>query len=827
MSRRWWPVVAGLVVVGASLPFVAHPSFAATPTLAVVPSPDATVGSPSAQTANDLLAVTSTTTGDAWAVGWYQAGTSASPLPQTLIEHFDGTSWSIVPSPDQLNVNGVATSNELVAVSADSATDVWAVGWYVDVNAYGYPVDQLLVEHYNGTAWSLAPATASPFDAFGPRATENQFLGVAAASPTNVWAVGQYHSGSTAETLIEHFDGTSWSIVASPNPGTSANVLTAVALDGAGGADAVGYTSTGTVDQTLIEHYDGTAWSIVASPDTSTTLSNQLAGVAATSAADIWAVGTASGGTGTTPVDQTLIEHYDGTAWSIVSSPDTSTTLSNQLAGVAAASATDIWAVGTASGGTGTTPVDQTLIVGSPPASTTSVTASVSSPVVGQAVTYTATVSGSAAATATGTVSFTDNGAPIPGCTSVPLASGAATCPATAGNAATHTVATTYSGDDVHLPSSGSLAVVVAPAATSTSLSAPFTSVAVGQAVTVTAAVTASAPGSGTPSGTVSFDLNGTALTSCTSVALTAGMATCSYTPSATGSLSFTASYSGSTDDLASTAPALGLSAVVAATTTTLVSAANPSLAGAPATYAASVDAVAPATGTPTGSVTFTSNGADLAGCVAVPLTSGMATCQVDMPLAGTFSIVATYLGSATDAGSPSPVLSQVVQAGVLTVQDIPTGSNPSQSSVTLSPVTLGSLQGPGPGGPQFAQATGTLDMVGVSDNRGTEPGWSVTGQLEGDFANASPVGPADDNVIPADFLTWRPSPVAPSPGADLSGVSAGPGATLSTTTPTVLCAATPGSGGGSYGCQATLSLAVPPYVAAGHYTATLLLITS
>ena len=827
MSRRWWPVVAGLVVVGASLPFVARPSFAATPTLAAVPSPDATTGSPPTQTANDLLAVTSTTTGDAWAVGWYQAGTSASPLPQTLIEHFDGTSWSIVPSPDQLNANGAATTNELVAVSADSATDVWAVGWYVDVNAYGYPVDQLLVEHYDGTSWSLASAAASPFDAPSPRASQNQFLGVTASSPTDVWAVGQYHSGSTAETLVEHFNGTAWTEVASPSPGTSANVLTAVALDGAGGVDAVGYTSNGTVDQTLVEHYDGTAWSIVASPDTSTTLSNQLAGVTATSATDIWAVGTASGGTGTTPVDQTLVEHYDGTAWSIVASPDTSTTLSNRLAGVTATSATDIWAVGTASGGTGTTPVDQTLIVGSPPASTTSVTASVSSPVVGQAVTYTATVSGSAAATATGTVSFTDNGAPIPGCTSVPLASGAATCPATAGNAGTHTVAAAYSGDDVHLPSSGSLAVAVAPAATTTSLSAPFASVAVGQAVTVTAAVAASAPGSGTPSGTVSFDLNGSALTSCTSVTLTAGMATCSYTPSATGSLSFTASYSGSTDDLASAAPALGLSAVLAATTTTLVSAANPSLAGAPATYAASVDAVAPATGTPAGAVTFTSNGTDLSGCVAVPLTSAMATCQVDMPLAGTFSIVATYLGSATDAGSSSPVLSQVVQAGVLTVQDIPTGSNPDQSSVVLSPVTLGSLQGPGAGGPQFAQATGTLDMVGVSDNRGTEPGWSVTGQLEGDFTNASPVGPADANVIPADFLTWRPSPVTPSPGADLSGVSTGPGATLSTTTPAVLCAASPGAGGGSYGCQATLSLAVPPYVAAGHYSATLLLITS
>lgn len=204
-----------------------------------------------------------------------------------------------------------------------------------------------------------------------------------------------------------------------------------------------------------------------------------------------------------------------------------------------------------------------------------------------------------------------------------------------------------------------------------------------------------------------------------------------------------------------------------------------------------------------------------------------MAACQADMPLAGTFSVVGSYLGSATDAGSSSPALSQVVQAGVLTVQDIPVGSNPSQSSVTLSPVTLGSLQGPGSGGPQFTQATGMLDMVGVSDNRGSEPGWTVTGQLEGNFTNTSPVGPADANVIPATFLTWQPSPVTPSPGADLTGVQAGPSTTLSTSTPMVLCTASPGSGGGSYGCQASLSLAVPPYVAAGHYSATLLLITS
>ena len=765
-QRRAWPVAAALLVAGSL-------SFAATPTLAVVPSPDATVGTPPAVTGNDLAAVSADSAGDAWAVGWYQAGTSTAPVDQTLIEHFNGTAWSIVPSPDQTNVNGATTDNRLVAVAADSSTDAWAVGWYVDVNTYGYPVDQLLVEHYNGTAWSLAPASASPFDVFGPRATENQFLGVAAASPADIWAVGEYHSGSTAETLIEHYNGTAWSQVASPSPGLAANVLNAVAFDGAGGIDAVGYTSGGTIDQTLVEHYDGTSWTVVASPDTSTTASNQLAGVAATSA-------------------------------------------------------TDIWAVGTAVGGTSTTPVDQTLVVGSPPASTTTVTSSVATPVVGQAVSYTATVSGSASAVATGTASFTDNGTPIAACSSLPLVSGAAICATEAGSAGSHTIAATYSGDDVHLPSSGSLALTVGQAATVTSLGAPFASVAVGQSVTVSATVAAAPPGSGTPSGTVSFDLNGGALPSCTGIALASGAAQCSYTPTATGALSFTASYSGSVDfSASSSAAALDLTAVLAATTTSLVSATNPSLAGTPVTYASSVDAVAPATGTPVGAVTFASDGTSLAGCVAVPLTSGMATCQADMPLAGTFSITATYLGSTTDAGSTSPPLTQTVQAGDLTVQDIPSGTNPNLSTVTLSPVTLGGLQGPGPGGPQFVQAAGSLDTVGVSDNRGTEPGWSVTGQLEGPFTNASQLGPPGDNVIPADFLTWTPAPVAPGPGADIAGVGQGPEATLSTTTPSVLCAASPGSGGGSYGCQASLSLAVPPYIAAGHYSATLLLITS
>jgi hypothetical protein len=102
-----------------------------------------------------------------------------------------------------------------------------------------------------------------------------------------------------------------------------------------------------------------------------------------------------------------------------------------------------------------------------------------------------------------------------------------------------------------------------------------------------------------------------------------------------------------------------------------------------------------------------------------------------------------------------------------------------------------------------------------------------VTAQLESGLTNPASVGPPGDNTIPADFLTWAPAPVTGAAGESLSGIAAGPPATLSTTTPTALCDAAPGTGGGSYSCSASLSLAVPPYVAAGSYSDTMVIITS
>ncbi len=195
-----------------------------------------------------------------------------------------------------------------------------------------------------------------------------------------------------------------------------------------------------------------------------------------------------------------------------------------------------------------------------------------------------------------------------------------------------------------------------------------------------------------------------------------------------------------------------------------------------------------------------------------------------------------------TAAGSTCNLLetlSAQVQGSLLSMAELPVAGNPDATDVTLSSVTLSG---------EFSDATGQMSTVLVNDDRGTLSGWSVTGQLEGPFQNTAPVGPALDNQIPADYLTWTPSvslattgttpptngatagcpsgPSGPCPGpsGSLSGVSAGPEAALQDTSgvPVSLCSAASGSGGGSFDCAAPLMLAIPPQVAAGTYQSTL-----
>ena len=294
------------------------------------------VPSPNPASANELDSVTATSSTNIWAVGFYYNGTA----DQTLIEHWNGSSWKQVASP---NPGGSSSDNTLYSVTATSARNAWAVGFFDNPN--GDPL-KTLVLHWNGTAWRPV-ASPSP-------AGFNELRGVAATSARNAWAVGFYFTNGKQKTLAEHWNGTAWKRVTSlnPSPDSSFQVLDGVAATSARNAWAVGSYFNGTADQTLIEHWNGTAWKRVASPSPGGNAIS-LNAVAATSPGNAWAVGDYNHIFGA-PL-QTLVLHWNGTAWKHVASPNPGgSSHDNSLSGVAATSPTSIWAVGSYSNGTAT-----------------------------------------------------------------------------------------------------------------------------------------------------------------------------------------------------------------------------------------------------------------------------------------------------------------------------------------------------------------------------------------------------------------------------------------------------------------------------------------
>lgn len=154
-----------------------------------------------------------------------------------LIEHFNGTSWSVMPVPQ-------ITGGELFDIAIISAADIWAVG--------GTP-SAALTMHFNGQQWSRVPA---------PNAA---LFGVAALSTTNVWAVGNTLLNGA---VVEHWNGTSWKKVTSPNLGNVSALVSVSAIlpidIWAAGCFFCGDAGSG--QPPLIEHWDGTAWTVNPAP---------------------------------------------------------------------------------------------------------------------------------------------------------------------------------------------------------------------------------------------------------------------------------------------------------------------------------------------------------------------------------------------------------------------------------------------------------------------------------------------------------------------------------------------------------------------------------
>lgn len=254
------------------------------------------IASPNPGDRNFLQAVSVQSPKNVWAVGTYCGPDCiTSPATNTLFEHWNGKSWTQVPSPNP------ASYNYLYGVSADSPTDAWAAGFYQN-SGVGWAAFAL---HWNGTSWTQVP---------NPNPTaSNFFSGVSAYSPSDVWAAGgDVNSMSHQQTLIEHWDGATWSQVPCPNLSLDSSFLKPLGVSADSPTDAwvVGsYSDLSTgIPDTLALHWDGTSWTQVPSPNPSTH-SNVLNAVSATTPTDAWAVGSYS--------NRTLVLHWDGTSWSI------------------------------------------------------------------------------------------------------------------------------------------------------------------------------------------------------------------------------------------------------------------------------------------------------------------------------------------------------------------------------------------------------------------------------------------------------------------------------------------------------------------------------
>ena len=319
-------------------------------------------------------------------------------------------------------------------------------------------------------------------------------------------------------------------------------------------------------------------------------------------------------------------------------------------------------------------------------ATATALASSANTASVGQRVTFTATVS---PVPDGGTIHFSDGGGTITGCDAVAAdGNGQATCQTTYTTAGGHAITASYSGDTDYRGSAAlALGQAIAPAATATTLESSSDPSAIGDQVTFTANVSPAPDG-----GTIAFSDNGAPIPGCGAVALDSGGAgTCPVTYPRVASRPITATYSGNADYQGSASVVLIQSVDIIPSGTALASSANPSTAGQPVTFTATV------TPTPAGgTVDFTGEGTTITGCGAVAVDgNGQAGCQITFTAAGSHAVVAAYSGDPGDQSSTSFPLTQTV-APAATATTLASSSDPSEAgdvvtySANVSPTPTG-----------------------------------------------------------------------------------------------------------------------------------------
>jgi len=255
----------------------------------------------------------------------------------SLAEQWNGTAWTIQPTPYP-----GGSKDALTGVSCTSASACTAVGWYVSATSPTVSY-QTVAERWNGSAWTIQPSTPGALDAVSCTSASNCM----AVGWLSVIGCGPRHC-RIYQAIAEQWNGTSWALVNSGLPARGSPVaLTAVSCTGTSACTGIGYLN----GSAFAADWNGSSWTIASTPNPSGAGGSTLNGVSCTSASACTAVGDYDNSSGTT---LTLAEAWNGSSWTIASTPSPSASTIN-LASVSCTTSTACTAVGNYTDSSGTT----------------------------------------------------------------------------------------------------------------------------------------------------------------------------------------------------------------------------------------------------------------------------------------------------------------------------------------------------------------------------------------------------------------------------------------------------------------------------------------
>jgi len=308
-----------LVVVLAAWLAAGASAQAATSPWKVIASPNQGFGD------NILYGVAALSASDAWAVGMVLDGG-----PGPVIEHWNGTAWTLTPS-------GVTNGFALEAISAPSASDIWAAGVTQS--------DRPLIEHYNGSHWA---GVSSP-------PGMSSVGGISATSATDVWvAAYKFLSDGNIGAFLDRWNGSTWTAhrydTADPDGGIGPGSPVAFSSSNVWVAD-YHYSGEGP-SFTYVKQWNGTTVVTQAGPTAPDPTDNHFYSLAASSPSDIWVAGTwDSAATSSTPLYGPIAGYWNGSKWITPTLPAAYPAYGHTFQAIAPVSPSNVWAVGDRSGG--------------------------------------------------------------------------------------------------------------------------------------------------------------------------------------------------------------------------------------------------------------------------------------------------------------------------------------------------------------------------------------------------------------------------------------------------------------------------------------------